>query len=67
MPLCLATVVCAGAQDSSQRVRITFVAQKKSAAFNAATDEYRRIWAAEGNHIIEELERITGLTFPEKS
>lgn len=67
VPLCLAAVVFAGAQDSSQRVVITFAAQQKSATFEAAAVEYRRIWAAEGNHIIEGLERITGLTFPEKS
>ncbi|HEX8365380.1 MAG TPA: hypothetical protein VF603_08870 [Allosphingosinicella sp.] len=32
--------------------------------FDAATEEYRRIWEEEGARIVEALERVTGLAFP---
>jgi hypothetical protein len=48
------------------RVGMTFVPQSKSQAFAAAAEEYRRIWAAEGNHILEGMERISKLKFPQK-
>lgn len=48
------------------RVALTFASQNKNQAFDAATDEYRRIWAAEGSRIIEAIERISTLKFPEK-
>jgi hypothetical protein len=51
----------------SQRVTVTFSPQEKTPAFNAAVDEYRAIWAAEGSRIIEGMEKISTLKFPEKS
>jgi len=49
------------------RVTVTFATEEKTSAFNAAVDEYRGIWAAEGNRIIEGMEKISTLKFPEKS
>jgi hypothetical protein len=54
----------ASAQD--QRVAVTFAPQNKNPQFEAATDEYRAIWAAEGNRIIAAMEQISKLRFPEK-
>ena len=51
----------------SRRVTVTFSPEEKTPAFNAAVDEYRAIWAAEGNRIIEGMEQISKLKFPEKS
>jgi hypothetical protein len=51
----------------SQRVTVTFSPEKKTPAFSAAVDEYRAIWAAEGRRIIEGMEKISTLRFPEKS
>jgi hypothetical protein len=50
----------------SRQVTMTFSPEKKTAAFNAAVDEYRAIWAAEGNRIIDGMEQISKLRFPEK-
>jgi hypothetical protein len=50
-----------------RRVTITFSPEEKTPAFNAAVDEYRAIWAAEGSRIIEGMEKISTLKFPEKS
>lgn len=44
----------AHAQDT--RVTVTFVPQNKNPNFDAATDEYRRLWAAEGGRIILAME-----------
>jgi|SRR6476620_9667912 len=49
------------------RVTVTFATEEKTSAFNAAVDEYRGIWAAEGNRIIGGMEKISTLKFPEKS
>jgi hypothetical protein len=51
----------------SQRVTVTFSPEKKTPAFSTAVDEYRAIWAAEGSRIIEGMEKISTLRFPEKS
>ncbi len=48
-----------------RRVAVTFVSQHNNQNFDAATDEYRRIWAAEGSRVIEAMERSTTLKFPE--
>src|SRR5262245_29663665 len=48
------------------QITLTFASQNKNQAFDAATDEYRGIWAAEGGRIIEAMERISTLKFPEK-
>jgi hypothetical protein len=50
----------------SRQVTMTFSPEKKTAAFNAAVDEYRAIWAAEGHRIIDGMEQISKLKFPEK-
>jgi hypothetical protein len=53
------------AQD--KRVTVTFAPQNKNHIFDAATDEYRRIWAAEGGRIIAAMEEMTTLKFPERN
>jgi uncharacterized protein len=58
------TTVAGLAQDP--RVSVTFAPQDKSPRFDAATDEYRSIWSAEGGRIIAAMEQVTKLTFPEK-
>jgi hypothetical protein len=59
------TAVAVDAQGA--RVIVTFVAQDKNPRFEAATDEYRSIWAAEGSRIIASMEQMSKLRFPEKS
>jgi len=51
----------------SRRVTVTFSPEQKTPGFNAAVDEYRAIWAAEGNRIVEGMEQISKLKFPDKS
>jgi hypothetical protein len=46
------------------RVKINFKAE--SGQFNAATEEYRRIWQTEGDRMIAAMEQVTGLKFPEE-
>lgn len=53
--------------SQSRRVTVTFSPAEKTPALNAAVDEYRAIWAAEGNRIIEGMEQISKLKFPDKS
>jgi hypothetical protein len=53
------------AQD--KRVGVTFVPQNKNPQFDAATDEHRRIWAAEGSRIIAAMEQLSKLKFPERT
>jgi hypothetical protein len=65
VPVFLVTLALVLAQ--SQRVTVTFSPEKKTPAFNAAVDEYRAIWAAEGSRIIEGMEKISTLRFPENS
>jgi hypothetical protein len=48
------------------RVTLTFTPQSKTPAFDAAAAEYRSIWRAEGARIIEAMERLTMLRFPQK-
>src|SRR5688500_765667 len=48
------------------RVTLTFTPQSKIPAFEAAAAEYRSIWEAEGARIIEAMERLTMLRFPQK-
>ena len=52
----------AHAQD--KRVTVTFVPHNKNPNFDAATDEYRRLWAAEGGRIILAMEQLSKLKFP---
>jgi hypothetical protein len=49
------------------RVIVTFVPQNKSPRFEAAADEYRSIWAAEGSRIIAGMEQISKLIFPDRT
>ncbi len=67
--LLLIGLTCALGGDvfaQSKPVSITFVSQNKNQNFDADTDAYRRIWAAEESRVIEAMERITTLKFPEK-
>src|SRR5262245_28039841 len=52
---------------AATRVTITFVSQNDNRDFDAAASEYRDIWAAEGSRIIEGMEQISKLKFPEKN
>ena len=61
--VCMAAI---GAAAERRRVSITFASQNGDQKFDAAADEYRRIWADEGNRIIEGMEKISTLKFPEK-
>jgi hypothetical protein len=63
LAVCVAGI---GAAADRQRVAITFGSQNGDQKFDAAAEEYRRIWAAEGNRIIEGMEKISKLKFPEK-
>jgi len=47
-------------------VTLAFTPQSKTPAFEAAAAEYRSIWEAEGARIIEAMERLTTLRFPQK-
>lgn len=49
------------------RVTLTFTPESKTPAFEAASAEYRSIWAAEGARVIEAMERLTTLRFPQKN
>src|SRR5262245_48609865 len=59
------TAVLALAQG--RNVGVTFEPQDKTPAFATAAGEYRQIWAAEGPRVIEAMERVTKLKFPEKT
>jgi hypothetical protein len=50
----------------SNRVAVTFAPQTNDPKFETAADEYRQLWAAEGARIIDALERVSNLKFPEK-
>jgi hypothetical protein len=68
--LLVAALVLAGCSVvglvAENRVSVTFASANKDPKFDAAVDEYRRIWAAEGPRIIDAMERITALKFPDK-
>jgi hypothetical protein len=51
----------------SKRVTVTFSSQNGNHDFDAAADEYRQIWAAEGTRVIQAMEKISKLEFPEKN
>src|SRR6185312_11189391 len=55
-----------GFAPAQNKVSITFTPQDKNPKFDAAVDEYEQMWAAEGARIIEAMERITTLKFPDK-
>jgi hypothetical protein len=48
---------------AQSHVKINFTAE--SERFNAATEEYRQIWQAEGDRMIAAIEQVTGLKYPE--
>ena len=54
-------------QAQDKRVNITFAPEKKNRDFDAAAEEYRRIWADEGEHIIRAMEQASRLQFPERN
>lgn len=49
------------------RVTLTFTPESKTPAFEVAAAEYRSIWAAEGARVIEAMERLTTLRFPQRN
>jgi hypothetical protein len=48
------------------RVTLTFTPESKTPVFEAAAAEYQAIWAAEGPRVIEAMEQLTTLRFPQK-
>jgi hypothetical protein len=48
---------------ASSRVKLNFTAEAEK--FNAATEEYRGIWQTDGARIIEAMEQVSGVKFPE--
>jgi hypothetical protein len=48
------------------RVTLTFTPISNTPAFEAAAAEYRSIWEAESARIIEAMERLTRLRFPQR-
>ena len=53
-----------GSVSAPTKVTMTFTSKDKT--FEAAVNEYRQIWTMEGSRIIEAMERITTLKFPDK-
>jgi hypothetical protein len=49
------------------RVNVTISAQDKNPAFDAAVNEYRQIWTDEGRRIVDAMEKICRLKFPDKN
>jgi len=65
--LAIAVIVSiAPAIAQGTRVKLTFTPETKTPEFEAAATEYRSIWAAEGVRVVQVMERITGLKFPQK-
>jgi hypothetical protein len=52
--------------SAQPKVTLTFTSQDKNPTFDSAVNEYRQIWTTEGSRIIEAMERITSLKFPDK-
>jgi hypothetical protein len=48
---------------ASARFKLNFTAESEK--FDAATKEYRGIWQTDGARIIEAMEQVTGVKFPE--
>jgi hypothetical protein len=69
LPLIVLTMGLTGALGLAQDrlVSVTFVAQNRNQSFEAAADEYRRIWSAEGGRIIAAMEQLSTLKFPSTS
>ena len=51
------SITLAAAQ--ANRVKVTFAPQNKDPKFDAAADEYRQLWTAEGARIIDALEQAS--------
>lgn len=49
---------------TAPRVKLNFTPESEK--FNAATEEYRNIWQAEGDHLIETMEQVSGLKYHER-
>jgi hypothetical protein len=63
----LAVLSVALAPAQRRRVGISFTPEMDNQSFSAAAEEYRRIWTDEGEHIIQTMEQVSRLTFPERS
>jgi hypothetical protein len=57
----------ASAQDRTPRVAIRFEPESPTEAFQTATAEYDALWKAEGERMIGAMERVSGVTFVERS
>lgn len=67
LTILIAGVAAGVAAAQSKRVTVTFTPQDKTPEFATAAEEYRQIWTAEGARIIEGMERVTKLKFPDKT
>lgn len=68
VPIVLVAVLATAlASAQGTRVSLTFAPEKQNPSFTAAVEEYRRIWTAEGEHIIRTMEHVSRLTFPERN
>jgi hypothetical protein len=54
-------------EAQSKQVSIAFSSEKNDRKFDAAAEEYRRIWAGEGERIIQAMESVTTLQFPDRN
>lgn len=59
-------VATVAAHSQAARVAIRFEPQSNTEAFVKATAEYDALWKAEGDRLIEAMERITGEPFTER-
>ena len=60
-------LMTSAALAQATRVKVTFAAQDKNPAFDAAVNEYRQIWTDDGRRIVAALEKICRLNFPDKN
>jgi hypothetical protein len=60
-------IIAAGfeAAGANRKVTITFVPQENKPEWVTAAEEYNVIWTAEADHVIDGLERVSHLRFPE--
>jgi hypothetical protein len=63
-PLALACILSTGLSAQAPPVQVRF--EPESAKFEQAAAEYDALWKAEGGRIVDEMERIAGLTFAER-
>jgi hypothetical protein len=61
--LLIALLLARTASAQAPKVDITFTPRNET--FAKAAEEYRSLWASEGSRMLEAMERVSGLKFPE--